>query len=173
MDLDIIEINLDLVKEEQIFEEIEEKKIELVDNKVNEKYISKYNSYLSKLKSNQDKKNEKSNLIKQKHKEVKNVKQFFKTETEKIEERWITKREKLISDRQSLTESENNIMNKKIKDLTDWYNNQNIISKVILFFQKYNLADEKNKIEKEHRKTISCIDENFKKKIFLTKNKYK
>ena len=33
MDLDIIEINLDLVKEEQIFEEIEEKKIELVDNK--------------------------------------------------------------------------------------------------------------------------------------------
>lgn len=173
MDLDIIEINLDLVKEEQIFEEIEEKKIELVDNKVNEKYISKYNSYLSKLKSNQDKKNEKSNLIKQKNKEVKNVKQFFKTETEKIEERWITKREKIISDRQSLTESENNIMNKKIKNLTDWYNNQNIISKVILFFQKYNLADEKNKIEKEHRKTISCIDENFRKEIFLAKGEYK
>ena len=173
MDLDRIEINLDLVKEEQIFEEIEEKKNELINNEVNEKYISKYNSYLSKLKNNQDKKNEKSNLIKQKYKELKKTKQFFKIESEKNEKEWITLKEKLISDRESLLKAEDNIINKKIKELTDWYNKQNIISKVILFFQKYNLADEKNKIKKEHRKTISCIDENFRKEIFLAKGEYK
>ena len=173
MDLDRIEINLDLVKEEQIFEEIEEKKNELINNEVNEKYISKYNSYLSKLKNNQDKKNEKSNLIKQKYKELKKTKQFFKIESEKNEKEWIALKEKLISDRESLLKAEDNIINKKIKELTDWYNKQNIISKVILFFQKYNLADEKNKIKKEHRKTISCIDENFRKEIFLAKGEYK
>lgn len=172
MDLARIEINLDSVKEEQIFEEIEEKKTELINNEISEKYISKYNSYLIKLKSNQDKKNEKSNFINQKHKELKKTKQFLKIEKEKIEKEWMTLRDKMISERETFREIENNIMNNKIKELTDWYNKQNIISKVILFFQKYNLAEEKNKIKDEHKKVISVLEGNFKKEIALAKEKY-
>ena len=172
MDLSKIEINLDLVKAEHIFEEIEENKTELINNEVNEKYISKHNYYLTKLKNNKEKKDSKNKLIQQKNEELKQSKKFLKSESKKLREEWELSRDRSIEERKKLIELEKDASNNKVKELTDWYNKQSIISKIILFFQKYNLAEEKAKVKSEHDKVISNLEEKCRLEISLSKEKY-
>lgn len=158
MNLNKIEINLEEIVKEQNYEEIEEKKVELGSAK-NEKYADIYNNYMAILtKKNAIEENTKLAYT-GKNNELNELPNYYLIERKKLKNKYEPQKNDKISNYDNLINIENKTMISKIEELDNWYKKQGFISKIILFFQRYNLAEERSKITNEYNNKIKLLEE--------------
>lgn len=158
MGLERIEINLDDIKIEQEYEEIEEKKIELGSAK-DEKYSKEYNYYLKALNVNEEEIEKQNRLLLEKKEELGEIPVIFSDERVKLKDKYEPQKKEKIESYKKLIELEKEAMFSEIEKLNEWYKKQSIFAKILLFFQRYNLAEEREKISKEYNFKIKKLEE--------------
>lgn len=158
MSLERVEINLGNVKVEHKYEEIEEKKIELGSAK-EEKYSKEYNLYLRSFNIIEGDKQKNEEVLSLKQEELREIPIIFSNERENLKNKYEPQKKEKVENYKKLIDFEKESMSSEIEELNNWYKKQSLFSKIILFFQRYNLAMEREKISREHTIKIKELEE--------------